>query len=52
MNLNDPVEKLPYVGPTYAKRLEKLQINTIEDLILKPIPYRNIFIPFLTTIFR
>ena len=33
INLNSPVENLPFVGPTYAKRLEKLGIFTIEDLI-------------------
>jgi ATP-dependent DNA helicase RecG len=33
MNLFDPVENLPFVGPTYANRLAKLEIQTIEDLI-------------------
>ncbi len=33
MNLNDSIEKLPLVGPTYAKRLEKLEIRTIGDLL-------------------
>lgn len=33
MNLTDLIERLPLVGPTYAKRLEKLGIATIEDLI-------------------
>ncbi|MBU2577592.1 ATP-dependent DNA helicase RecG [Patescibacteria group bacterium] len=33
MNIKDPVEKLPLVGPTFAKRLGKLKIETIEDLI-------------------
>lgn len=33
IKLNFPIEKLPFVGPTYAERLEKLEIKTIEDLI-------------------
>jgi len=33
LKLQDPVENLPYVGPIYAKRLAKLKISTIEDLI-------------------
>jgi len=33
MELQDSIEKLPFVGPTYAKRLAKLEIKTIEDLI-------------------
>ena len=33
LSLNDPVQKLPYVGPTYATRLTKLGIVTIDDLI-------------------
>jgi len=33
IKLSDPVEKLFMVGPTYAKRLEKLGIFTIEDLL-------------------
>lgn len=39
MNLKDPVVKFPFVGPTYAKRLEKLGIITIEDLIFH-FPFR------------
>ncbi len=32
--LDAPVEKLPDIGPTNAKRLEKLGISTIRDLLL------------------
>lgn len=39
MNLSDPVSKLYLVGPTYAKRLERLAIKTIEDLIFH-FPFR------------
>ena len=39
MNLKDPIEKLPLVGPTYGKRLEKLEIRTISDL-LSHFPFR------------
>lgn len=33
MKLNDPVTSLKFVGDAYAKRLEKLNIETIEDLL-------------------
>ena len=39
MNLKDHVVRLLFVGPTYAKRLEKLGITTIEDLIFH-FPFR------------
>jgi len=39
MNLKDPISRLPMVGPIYAKRLEKLRIATIEDLLLH-FPFR------------
>jgi ATP-dependent DNA helicase RecG len=39
MNLNDPVTKIPGVGEAYAKRLEKLQIHSIQDL-LNHFPFR------------
>lgn len=39
MNLTDPVEKLPLVGPAYAKRLQKLNIKTIFDLLYH-LPFR------------
>ncbi len=39
MNLSDHIVRLPFVGPTYAKRLEKLGINTIEDLLIH-FPFR------------
>ena len=32
--LDAPVEKLPDIGPTNARRLEKLGIRTIRDLLL------------------
>jgi len=33
MDLNSSVTKLPLVGPSYSKKLEKLQITTIGDLL-------------------
>ena len=33
MNLTDPVEKIPYVGKVYAKRLEKLGVRSVRDLL-------------------
>jgi len=33
MELNSPVSALPLVGPAYARRLEKLEIKTINDLL-------------------
>jgi ATP-dependent DNA helicase RecG len=33
MELKTPVSKIFMVGPTYAKRLERLKIKTVEDLI-------------------
>lgn len=41
MDLKTPVTKLPLVGPTYARRLEKLGIETVENLLLH-IPNRYI----------
>jgi len=41
MNLSTPIEKLFMVGPTYARRLEKLGIKTIEDLLYH-FPFRYI----------
>ncbi|MFC1727216.1 ATP-dependent DNA helicase RecG [Patescibacteria group bacterium] len=40
MNLDTPVNKLFMVGPTYAKRLEKLGIKTAEDLLYH-FPFRH-----------
>lgn len=51
MNLKDPIEKLPLVGPTYAKRLEKLGIRTIEDL-LSHFPFRYDDFSLISPIFR
>ncbi len=39
MSLNDSVLDLPLVGPSYAKKLEKLGILTIKD-ILEHVPHR------------
>lgn len=39
MKLDDPISDLPLVGPSYEKRLKKLEIYTIEDL-LNHIPHR------------
>lgn len=33
MNLSTPIENLPYVGTTYQKRLKKLGIKNIRDLV-------------------
>ncbi|MBI4035105.1 MAG: ATP-dependent DNA helicase RecG [Candidatus Chisholmbacteria bacterium] len=33
MDLSTPVSALPMVGPTFARRLEKLGITTVEDLL-------------------
>lgn len=41
MKLSDGVSNLPMVGPVYVKRLQKLNIFTIEDL-LNHIPHRYI----------
>jgi len=39
MELTDPVSTLPFVGPTYEKKLEKLGIKTISNL-LHHVPHR------------
>lgn len=41
MNLSTPIEKLFMVGPTYARRLKKLGIETVEDLLYH-FPFRYI----------
>jgi len=33
MNLNTPIEQLPRIGPIYRKKLRKLGIKTIQDLL-------------------
>jgi len=33
MNLSTPVEKLPRIGPAYQKRLKKLGIKTVRDIL-------------------
>ena len=46
MKLSDSVSKLPKVGPIYLKRLEKLGIAKIGDLLTHPpsrfLDFRNI----------
>jgi len=39
MNLDLPVSKLPTIGPAYAKRLNKLDITTLGDLLYH-VPHR------------
>ena len=39
MKLSSPITALPSVGPAYAKKLEKLEIFTLEDLLLH-VPFR------------
>lgn len=39
MNLDEPVISLPLVGPSYAKKLEKLEIFSVKDL-LEHVPHR------------
>lgn len=39
MNLTDPITTIPGVGESYAKKLEKLGINSIKDLLYH-IPHR------------
>jgi len=33
MNLNTPIEQLPRIGPIYRKKLRKLGIKTVQDLL-------------------
>ena len=51
MNINDSVEKLYLVGPTYGRRLKKLGIKTIEDLIFH-FPFRYDDFSLISPIFR
>jgi ATP-dependent DNA helicase RecG len=39
MDLSTPVTQLPLIGPTYARRLKRLQIETAEDLLFH-FPFR------------
>lgn len=41
MTLETPIEKLPLIGLTYAKRLKKLGVATVEDLLYH-FPFRYI----------
>lgn len=38
-SLNQPIEKIPYIGPKYLNRLKKLKIKTLKDLLFH-FPYR------------
>jgi ATP-dependent DNA helicase RecG len=51
MNLNTPVKELFMVGPIYAKRLEKLNIKTVEDLLYH-FPFRYIDYSLISPICR
>ena len=51
MDLKDQIVKLPFVGPTYVKRLEKLGIVTVEDLIFH-FPFRYDDFSLISPIFR
>lgn len=43
MELLSPISKLPSVGPAYTRKLEKLGIKTIEDLLMHvPSRYRDL----------
>lgn len=33
LKISDPVTQIPLIGPSYAKKLKKLNINTVEDLL-------------------
>src|SRR3989344_1028235 len=39
MNLSTPISQIPGIGPVYAKRLEKLNIFSVKD-ILEHYPFR------------
>lgn len=41
MNLDSPISSLPGVGPAYVKKLNRLGIKTIEDLLFH-IPHRHV----------
>jgi len=51
MKLDSAVSKLPLVGPSYQRRLEKLNIFTIEDLLLH-VPHRYADLSLITKINR
>ena len=33
MDINDSVDTLPFVGPSYLRKLDRLDIQTISDLL-------------------
>ena len=49
MLITDSISTLPFVGPTYEKKLEKLGILTISDL-LHHIPHRYLDFSKITKI--
>ncbi len=49
MNLTDSITTLPFVGPNYEKKLKKLEISTISDL-LHHIPHRYLDFSKITKI--
>lgn len=49
MNLTDPVGAIPLIGPSYAKKLKKLEISTVEDLLLH-LPSRYVDFRYTTQI--
>ena len=49
MQLTDSVSNLPFVGPNYEKKLDKLGIKTISDL-LHHIPHRYLDFSKITKI--
>lgn len=51
MTLETPIEKLPLIGPTYAKRLKKLAIETAKDLLYH-FPFRYIDYSLISPIGR
>ena len=40
LSLKTPIDSLPMIGPTYAKRLKKLEINNLESLLYH-FPHRH-----------
>ncbi len=51
MDLTKPVENLPLIGPAYAKRLNKLNIRTLEDLLYH-FPFRYLDYSLISPIGR
>lgn len=51
MSLETPVEKLPLIGPAYGKRLKKLGITTVQDLLYH-FPFRYLDYSLISPINR